>query len=223
MKIHGHPWSINTRKCLAVAAEKGHALPLVLVKLHLGEQRGDAHKRLHPFGRVPVLVDGDYTLFESRAIEAYLDAQLGGAPLAPADRRARARMDQWVGAVDAYVAPHAGVIVRDEIFGRFLGRLEAPRVEAARVELEPVLDVLERALGAAPFLAGDALSIADYHLVPYVEYLQRVPESPTRARPHLVAWWERVAARPAWQRVARTGPQAYEPGVTPETIAAAFA
>jgi glutathione S-transferase len=55
--------------------------------------------------------------------------------------------------------------------------------------------------------------------MPYLEYMQQIGEgAPIDRRPHLRGWWQRMSARPAWQRVARGGPQPYEAGTTAEAI-----
>ena len=213
MKLYGHPWSINTRKTLAVLAEKGHEVPLTVVVLPKGEHKRPEHLRLHPFGKVPVLDDGGFVLYETRAINAYLDATLDGPRLVPADARARARMDQWINTADAYFIPSAHPLIVEVLFRRHLGgEQDQAAIAAGRAGIEAPLDVAERALASSPYLAGDAFSLADVHWMPYVEYLSQTGEgAPIERRPHVAAWWNRVRARPAWQKVARTGPQPYAP------------
>jgi len=220
MKIYGHPWSINSRKTLMTVAEKGHELPLALVMIPKGEQKLPEHLALHPFGKVPVLVDGDFVLYETRAINAYLDARLPGPRLVPASERGRARVDQWTNVADAYFIPHAHGLIVELLFRRFLGgEPQAEVIRAGRAGIQPALDVIEAALGGAPYLAGDAFSLADVHWMPYVEYLHQVGEGEAFARrPNVDAWWRRISARPAWQKVARTGPQPYDTEVTAESI-----
>jgi glutathione S-transferase len=221
MKLYGHPWSINTRKTLATAAEKGHPIPLSLVMIPTGEHKQPAHLARHPFGKVPVLDDDGFVLYETRAINAYLDARLDGPRLVPDAARDRARMDQWINAADSYFIPYAHPLIVERLFRRYLGgEQDQTTIAAGRAGIGPALDAIDRALAAAPFLAGPALSLADLHWMPYLEYLHRVGEGAALdARPHVRAWWERVSARPAWHAVARTGPQPDEPGMTADVIA----
>lgn len=212
MKIYGHPWSINTRKTLATLADKGHDAPLVLVMIPTGEHKLPAHIARHPFGKVPVLDDDGFVLYETRAINAYLDATLPGPALVPARPRDRARMDQWINIADSYFVPHVHPLIVELLFRRFLGGPQDQAVIAAgRANLAPALDALDRALGETPYLAGDALSLADIHWSPYVDYLTKIGEgAPIEQRANVRAWWDRVANRPAWRKVARTGTQPYE-------------
>ncbi len=102
MKIYGHPWSTNTRKTLMTLAEKGHEAELVVIALPKGEHTQPEHLARHPFGRVPVLDDDGFVLYEARAINAYLDRKLGGPKLSPASAREAAWVDQWTNVADAY-------------------------------------------------------------------------------------------------------------------------
>ena len=52
-----------------------------------------AHLALHPFDRVPILQHGDFTLYETSAIAAYVDEVFDGPKLTPADPQKRARVN----------------------------------------------------------------------------------------------------------------------------------
>jgi glutathione S-transferase len=220
MKIYGHPWSINTRKALLVLAEKRAEAELVLVMIPKGEQRRPEHLARHPFGKVPVLEDDGFVLFETRAINRYLDEKLGGVPLVPRDRRAVALVDQWINVADVYFAPHAGPVIVETLFRPYLGgEKNEAAVRSGREGMQAALDALDRRLARAEHLAGDEFSLADIQFMPYFEYLARIGEGEhVERREHLRRWWRRVEARDAWQKVARTGLQPYDAGVTAESI-----
>lgn len=66
-----------------------------LVNLAAGEQNDPEYLKLNPLHQVPVLVDGDFVLTESRAIQAYLVNKFKpGSDLYPQDPAARAVVDQ---------------------------------------------------------------------------------------------------------------------------------
>lgn len=220
MNLYGHPWSINTRKTLVTLAEKGAEARLVLVMIPHGEHRLPEHRRLHPFAKVPVLDDGGFVLYETFAINAYLDAKLPGTRLVPGAPRERARMDQWISVANAYFVPFAHSLIVERLFRRFLGgEPDATAIATGRAGIEPALDTIDRALGEQPFLAGDTFSLADIHWMPYVEYLTRIGEGqPIESRANLRRWWAQASERPSWQRVARTGPQPYDPDVSADVI-----
>ena len=94
MNIYGHPWSVNTRKTVMTLAEKGHEANFKPVMIPKGEHKLPEHIALHPFGKVPVPEDDDFVLYETRAINAYLDRKLPGPSLTPSANRDLARFDQ---------------------------------------------------------------------------------------------------------------------------------
>lgn len=220
MKLYGHPWSINTRKTLMTFAEKGHDAELVLVMVPKGEHKRPDHVARHPFGKVPVLADGDFILYESRAINRYLDRRLDGPALVPESAQGGARVDQWINVADSYFVPHAHPLIVEALFRRYLGgEQNAAVMHAARDAMQPALDVADAWLASNAYFAGQAFSLADLHWMPYFEYLFQVGEGEhIGARKHLHAWWNRVSERATWQKVARSGPQPYEKGMTADVV-----
>ncbi|MDB5747060.1 MAG: glutathione S-transferase, partial [Massilia sp.] len=88
LAIIGKPTSINVRKVLWTCAELG--LPFTRVEW------SEEHAALNPNRMVPVLVDGDFVLWESNAICRYLCAREGSEALLPSEARARAGVEQWM-------------------------------------------------------------------------------------------------------------------------------
>lgn len=209
MKLFGHPWSLNTRKVLLMFAEKGHEPEFSLVALPAGEHLQPAHLARHPFGKVPVLEDGGTVVYESAAITAHLERTLAGPRLTPSDARGAAAVDQWVAVADNYLARHADVVIVDRLFGPYLGLVSDPDKSNREAEaLDRPLDVLSERLQAAPYLAGDSFTRADIHWMPYIDYLLRAGERErVEPRAPIMAWWNRVSARPSFRSVAMEGPQ----------------
>jgi glutathione S-transferase len=220
MKIYGHPWSINTRKTLLTLAEKGHSAELVLVMLPKGEHKRPEHLARHPFGKVPVLDDDGFVLYETRAINQYLDQTLPGPALVPPEPKDQARVQQWIQIADAYLVPHLHPVIVELVFRRFLGGdRDQGVIGAGSAAMIPALDAADRWLADRPYLGGGAFSLADIHWMPYFEYLEQTGhDEPLRRRANLAAWWDRSSGRSTWQRVARSGPQPYQAGVAAEVI-----
>src|SRR3954471_8976069 len=61
------------------------------------------HLTRHPFGRAPALRHGDFMLYETSAIVTYVDEVFDGPKLTPAQPQERARMNQWISNVNAYI------------------------------------------------------------------------------------------------------------------------
>src|SRR4051795_9753224 len=75
------------------------------------EMNTESHIALHPFERVPILRHGDFTVYETSAIAGYVDDAFDGNKLTPADPRKRARMNQWISAVNGYYYPYLAACV----------------------------------------------------------------------------------------------------------------
>lgn len=204
MKLYGHPASGCTWKVLATFHEKGHAPHFEVVDITRGGHHTPEHRARHPFGQVPVLEDGAFRLFESRAIIRYVDAELSGPALTPADSQGRARMEQWISVECCNLVPPLMELVAPLLWGRDPG-VEALR--RARARVEAALDVAEGGLGQARWFVGEAFTLADLSWLPYVQYLFIAGQGAlVTARPALAAWWERASTRPSWQQVmARSG------------------
>src|SRR5262249_35185322 len=152
----------------------------------------------NPFAKVPVLVeDGlDTPIFESGAILIYL-AETYGSPLLPASGPARWEALTWLIAQMANVGPMLG---QHSHFRHDPSR--APyAAERFRHTAAEIYRILDRRLGEAAYLAGDAYSVADIATYPWARYLKRHGMREDEC-PHLVAWMARIAGRPAVGRAA---------------------
>lgn len=83
------------RATLLVARYLKLDIELKIVNLFTGEQRSEEFTKLNPLQKVPVLIDGDFVLSESRAIMAYMvNSRRPGHDLYPKDPKSRALIDQ---------------------------------------------------------------------------------------------------------------------------------
>jgi glutathione S-transferase len=206
MKVFGHPASTCTRKVLCTLAEKGASFEFVVVDIMKGEQKSPEHLARQPFGVVPAIDDDGFALYESRAIARYLDATLPGTSLTPADAKNRALMEQWISVEHSYFSPHAMKSVMN-IFGASMAgkQPDADVVAKGLADATRALDVLEKALVGKEYLAG-TFSLADIMYAPYLQYLQDMGiNAIVTERPNVLAWWQRVSARPSWQKAIGKG------------------
>lgn len=201
MKVYGHPMSTCTRKVLFTLAEKGAESDFVLVDFGKHEQKSAAHLARQPFGVVPVLEDGDFSLYESRAIIRYLDDALPGARLTPADARAKGTMEQWISVEASYFSPPTMKAVMNMWYASMAGTPTDPEVIAAgKAGAARALDVIEKALEGKDYLAGE-FSLAEVTYAPYLQYIQDFGMGDIISeRPNVAAWWARVSGRPSWQK-----------------------
>jgi glutathione S-transferase len=200
LTVHGIVGSPYGRAVVATCIEK--QAPYRLAPLSPGQHRSPEHLARHPFGRVPAIDDDGFQLYETQAILRYLDATRPGPSLTPADPKAAARMNQAIGVIDWYVfAPGSASII---VFNRVVApRLGFPVDEAAVAAALPAaslaIEVLAGFLDAGPYLAGEALSLADLHAGPHLDMLAESPEGAAMvAATPIAAWLARLAERPSF-------------------------
>ena len=95
LNLHFALGSPPARACLMLIRNLDLDVQVINVNLAGGEQHGDEFTKLNPLHKVPVLVDDDFVLSESRAIMAYLvSAKKPGSSMYPSEPKARAKVDQ---------------------------------------------------------------------------------------------------------------------------------
>lgn len=198
--IFGVPASSYVRTARMVCIEKG--VPHALEKIELG---GEAHAQLHPWRKVPILRDGDLTVFETSAIARYVDELGSGPSLLPRTARDRAVMEQWISAIHCYL--YGALVERYALrYVRAMLAKQSPDLDAIRAavpELEQGVARLDRAYAGRDHLAGDALSLADLFVSPIVQTIGMFPEGKAAlaAAPALSRAYAKLSQRPAFAEV----------------------
>jgi glutathione S-transferase len=198
--VHGMPGSSNVQSVLLALAEKG-------VEYELREQPAAAYKRepymteVHPFGMVPALEHGDFTLYETQAIVRYIDDAFTGPPLVPQAARPRARMNQIIGIAQEYlkgtISGGGSINYHRAWLPKFGIEVDHARIATLLPRARTALSALDR-LHAEPYFTGD-LSLADLMVAPILYVFRKTPEGADLlgAFPRLVGWLERSEARPS--------------------------
>jgi len=196
MKLYGRPFSVYVRCVRLCLHEKGLDYDLVHVDPFSEAGLPDWYGALHAFAKMPAFEDGEVRLYESDAIQRYLEARYPEPPLLPSDPAAIARAAQAMRVMDSYAYPAMvwTVFIQDRRDGA--GWL--PRDKAV-AQSATVLAELDRWLADGPYLAGDALSLADTHFLPTLDLfaMTEVGARMIEARPAVHAWWQRLRARPS--------------------------
>jgi glutathione S-transferase len=164
----GSPLSSYVRTARMGLAEKG-------VKYTLEPHGPNTAEMLavHPFGKVPAFRDGDLEMFETSAILRYVDESFDGPALIPGNIRDRARCEQWVSAVNAYMYD---TMVRRYVLQYIFKKDDRSVIEGALKEIPGQLAILDRAYDGKNLLAGANVSIADLFLAPILYYVEQMPE-----------------------------------------------
>ena len=203
MKLFGFPPSPNTWKVRAVAAHLGLRLDFEFVDLTKGQSRSPEYLALNPTGRTPVLVDGDFKLWESNAIMQYL-ASRTPSPLWPDDARIRADITRWQ---SWQLAHWGGEGCEPLLFERLvkkvlkLGPPEAAVVARGTESFNREARVLDAHLATQPYLAGNEPTLADFAVAAPLFHAQAA-ELPLLPYRHIRDWFDRFSALPAWRETA---------------------
>ncbi|KAJ4980941.1 hypothetical protein NE237_031778 [Protea cynaroides] len=208
LKLYGIPMSTCTARVLACIYEKNIQFQLVPFNLAVGEHKQPSFVAKNPFGVIPVLEDEDLTLFESRAITAYLLKKYKEQGedllrLKEGNLKEEAMVGLWTEVESQQYSPATTPILYEYFFAPRRGKIPDQKViEDGIVKFQKVLDVYESRLSQSKYLAGDFYSLADLHHLSFTLYLMRSPwVSLISSRPHVKAWWECISSRPASLKV----------------------
>ncbi|MBE88269.1 MAG: glutathione S-transferase [Rhodospirillaceae bacterium] len=197
LKIWGRPTSLNSIKVLWCLDELSLDYKVELSGLGHRSLDDPAYLQLNPNQMVPTIVDNGFILWESHAIIRYLAAKYGFGMLYPADLQARADADKWM----EWMVQNIKYRLRAIFHNRFRpGSPDGGGKAAAQglLEIGHWWDILNIHLSDRKFVAGDCFTMGDIPLGCAVyRYREMVPERPKM--PYLDTWYERLAARPAYQ------------------------
>ena len=159
--------------------------------------RDEAYLEVNPAGTIPAIVDGDFVLSESLAINLYLARKFAG--LLPSDPQEQASVVQWsfwaaTSLEDKYIqwAEHSHWLPN---------ALRDPALAAsAAVSLSRPLDRLELALSQSKWLVGASFTVADLNVASTITLLRNVE---SEKRPHVARWLSLCLSRSAYLQAAK--------------------
>src|ERR1700730_11523823 len=197
------------QKVRVVLAEKGLSYELAPVDLGQGEQRKREFLRLNPFGRVPVLVDEDITVYDSTIIAEYLEDEYPEPPLLPAigSSALRAQARTWEDIADTSFTVQVGQLMTE--MGKAESERDSNRIQRLQQWIEQMLSFLNHQLQGQDLLASQ-FSLADIGFVPRLLVLKELGVDPTANRGNIDGWFKRLLDRPSIQNLQ---------GVTAEPVA----
>ena len=206
-EIIGSSRSTYTRVVRMVCEEKGIEYTLTETTLGSPELRA-----IHPLGKMPVLRHGDVELFESKAIATYLDRSFAGPAVFPSDSHLAALVEQWVSLVNTVMDR---TLIRTYLYAYIVAKTRDEKPDRAAIEavlpaLCKQLAILDRAVEATGYLVGNRFTFADINLMPILFYVRMFPEAADAIAkaPHLAAYYERHATRPAFKNTIPPPPPA---------------
>ncbi|MDH3974924.1 MAG: glutathione S-transferase family protein [Deltaproteobacteria bacterium] len=198
MKLHGLDVSSPTNKVRYLANALGVDYEFNLV-MPLSEQtQNEDYQKLHPAGKVPVLEDGDTTLFESAAIIKYL-ARKYKSSYYPEDIEIQAKIDQWIDFVSVHVRSAMVRVFWNTVGIKFMGEeVDEKSLQAGREFLDRFLPILDKQLGKNKYLAGNELTLADFNLLAELDAAEPAGVDITQY-PNLNTWRENLRKEDFYQ------------------------
>jgi len=194
MKLYSNPLSPNCRKVYALARHLGVQLESEIVNLRGGEHRQPAYLAINPNGKVPTLVDGKRTMWESNAILAYL-AGRQDTPVWPKSEE-RYEIIKWMCWESCHFAPGIGKVLGQVIFAPLRGAEPDQKVIQQGIEEFRKYGAIANAqLEKTPFLTGDELTIADFAVAVWLGY-EKICSLPLADYGHLSRWWRAMQEIP---------------------------
>jgi len=195
MKLLGRLTSINVRKVLWTAAQLD--LPLDREDWGAGfrSPQEAGYLALNPNGLIPVLIDGDFTLWESNAICRYLAGKAGATDLLPTEPQARAKVEQWMD----WQAGELNNAWRVAFMALVRGQPATPEaIELSVASWNRHMGLLDAQLArTGACVCGDTFTLADIVLGLAAQRWKNAPITRV-ALPAVDAWLQRLAGRPGF-------------------------
>jgi glutathione S-transferase len=197
-RIYGWKRS-RTIRCLWVLEELGLEYEHIALNPNAGETRTAQYLAINPSGKIPTLVEDDWILTESVAINAYLASGYPGT-LWPRDARAVAKLNQWSSWAVTELEPPVLAIFREG--RRVPEQMDRERIESWKADIIKMLGtVLEPHLAHNNYLLpGEDFTLADLNLAALVGNVKTFNLLPSDLT-HINRWLQRCLGRPAWQRL----------------------
>jgi glutathione S-transferase len=196
--LWGRRNSMNVQKVIWALEELGLSYERHNVAGSYGGTDTPEFKAMNPMGLVPVIQDGEVTMFESNAITRYLAARFGEGSLRPKAPKALSLAEQWMDWTQINLGPPVMVL--------FMQSVRTPRAKQnheamgnAAAQLQKLLPIVDRALAETAYVAGGDLSFGDIPLGVFIWRLNCF-DWQRPALGNLERWHERLKTRAAYRK-----------------------
>ncbi|MFD0980566.1 FtsZ-binding protein FzlA [Tropicimonas aquimaris] len=198
-RLYHVPLSPFCRKVRLVLAEK--RIEVELVEERYWEQDADFLRR-NPAGKVPVLRMDGRVMAESQAICEYLDEVIPEPPLLPRkpeDRYEVRRLCAWFD--DKFHHEVTANLLYERVNKKItkMGYPESRNVKAGAKAIKYHLDYMHWLLDQRRWLAGDAMSLADFAAAAHISALDYISDVDWNRSPNVKDWYAKIKSRPAFR------------------------
>lgn len=194
--LYGSPRS-SAGRCFWTLEEAGVPYTLKEVDMRNKEHKSPAFLKLNPMGKVPVMVDGDITLFESMAINFYI-ADNYKKELLGTNALERGLAMQWSFWATSELQPPTIEVFIQKVFVPEDKR-DNNIIEKNLNKIPELLNVLNNSLANRKYLAGNLFTIGDINTASVVSICPMLGVD-LSAYPNINAWMGAIAERPAFQK-----------------------
>jgi glutathione S-transferase len=187
LKIWGRISSINVRKVVLAAQWLGLPFERVDAGMAFGIVNTPEFLRINPNALIPAIEDDGFVLWESNVIVRYLCAKHATGSLYPKDLQARFNAERWMDWQQTTLNRASGAAFVQWI--RTAPEKRNPDLIAQSVAATgPLLAMLEAQLSRQAFVAGDAMTMADFPIACEIHRWWGLPQ-PRPACPHIERWY----------------------------------
>ena len=194
LHIWGRLTSINVRKVVWAVQELGLTAQRTDAGGHFGLVTDADYLAKNPNAMVPLLEDGDATLWESNVIVRYLCARHAHGTLYPDGLAARFKAEMWMDWQQTTLNP-AGRHGFLQLIRTPAAERDADVLARSIAETDPLLDMLDAELSGRAFIAGDSFTMADIPIGCEIHRWYGLPQL-RKPRPHLDRWYQSMSERP---------------------------
>lgn len=211
LEIYGVSGSQPSWRVLLACEIKKIPYQLKTISLSAGDNKTPGFLAMNPRHKVPVIKDGEYVLYESVPILAYLESKYPQTPLFGSNPEQTGLIWRRISEFQCYAEPS---MEDNLILPFFFGKSEERRdaIEAALPALHEELKILEAVLADQDWLVGDSLSAADVVIFPDIMCLRRAAQKPAAQNfdlgvepfeqiyPNMNRWLARVERLPGYDK-----------------------
>jgi len=196
IKIYGSAKS-SAGRCFWCLEEIGIDYEVQGVNFREKEHKSANYLKLNPNGKVPVMTDGDFAIWESMAINLYL-AESYKPELLGKNLKEKALIQQWsVWAIAEVQPPLIEAFIQLVFVPEERRSMEV--IEKAKAKMPAMLGVLNDALTQTGYLVGNEFTLADLNVASVVTITEAVGIELTEYK-NILAWLKGISDRPAFQR-----------------------
>lgn len=196
--VWGRRNSVNVQKVLWCLGELGLEYERIDAGLKFGLNTEPWYLALNPNGRIPLLRDGEFTLWESNSIVRYLCAKHSTGRLYPEDPARRADAERWMDWQLSTLARPTSIAFQNLVRRRAAERDEAAIAHAVS-EANAAFGLLDRHLRERPYVAGPELTVGDIPVGAMTHRWLALEGIERPAWPGLQRWYDALRARPPFR------------------------